>query len=92
MVRGDSALVVDTSRELATHDPGPQDLVEFKELVSTLISRLDPSLRDIAHDKLLGMSDAEIAEKLDVSPRTIHRKLTRIRTSWQTELDRLNTP
>lgn len=85
MVHGDSWFSSAELRKLANSDPGPQELAEFRELVTTMLSQLDPTLRSIALDKLLGKPDWEIAEEMGVSPRTVVRKLTRIRSLWCAE-------
>ena len=85
MVHGDSWFSTDELRNLATADPGPQELAEFRELVTNMLEQLDPTLKKIAHNKLIGKPDWEIAEELGVSPRTVARKLMRIRSLWCAE-------
>jgi DNA-directed RNA polymerase specialized sigma24 family protein len=92
--RGDSALGT-VSDEIAPLrgdylgriPPGPETIVELKELVDHLLGTLDDAtLRLVAQRKLEGYRNPEIAQELDVSPRTIERKLLRIRTLWSMEL------
>ena len=78
MIRNASAIPAEEVLQFVATDPGPQQLVEFKDLVARLMERLDLPLKKIAHAKLLGQSDWEIANELGVSPRTISRKVARI--------------
>ncbi len=64
-------------------DPTPEMLAIMEESYSELLAKLrDDRLRQIALLRLEGFSNAEIAQQLDVSPRTIERKLTLIREDW----------
>ena len=53
------------------------------EQCSQLLGCLSDDCRQIALCKLDGFSNDEIAEKLNVAPRTIERKLASIRGAWQ---------
>ena len=54
------------------------------ESLDALVTALgDDTLRVIAQRKLEGFANEEIAEQLDVSTRTIVRKLARIRQEWE---------
>lgn len=77
------------------HDSGPVDDTPPPELILMLDEQREqlmaklPSdvLRSIATWKLEGFSNLEIAAKLDVSPRTVIRKLDLIRQAWNAELE-----
>lgn len=86
-VRGDSGFAEEALREIVAVDPGPQELAEFRELATAMLGKLEAPMRKIAHDKLMGRSDWEIAEELGVSPRTVTRKVARIRSIWSAELE-----
>jgi DNA-directed RNA polymerase specialized sigma24 family protein len=45
----------------------------------------DETLRQIAQLKLEGYTNEEISEQLDCVPRTVERKLERIREKWAKE-------
>jgi RNA polymerase sigma factor (sigma-70 family) len=85
-VRGDSALAHATDH-IAHGEPGPRELAEFQDLVRHLLDRLREPLRQIAIQRLQGKSEAEIAEQLGVSPRTVARKIARIRDIWEAQHD-----
>ena len=89
-VRGDSALAEQATSDgylgfdsfMAT-DPTPDCVVELNELVADMMEKLqDDPLRDVARLRLSGHSNREIAEQLEVSERTVERKLLRIRAFW----------
>lgn len=84
-VRGDS--VFELSHEgldKICSEAEPADvLLELNEQCHVLLSKLETEiLRTIAKKKLHGYSNEEIASLLDVSPRTIERKLNLIRSRW----------
>jgi DNA-directed RNA polymerase specialized sigma24 family protein len=89
-VRGDSAMGQRPANQenrgfdmLIGPDPTPDSVVEMNQLVADLFERLDSGmLRDVARLRLSGHSNREIATRLDVSERTIERKLLRIRRLW----------
>ena len=91
-VRGDSAVDGPSDSDGAhpgfdqffSADPTPGSVAELNELVRHLMSRLedDVTLRAVAEFKLSGHTNREIAEKLEVSERTVERKLVRIRSFW----------
>ena len=89
-VSGESALFhVDASHapagldNLAGTDPTPEFAAEMAEQCARLLDSLPDDCRQIALFKLDGCSNDEIAEKLNVAPRTIERKLASIRSLWQ---------
>jgi RNA polymerase sigma factor (sigma-70 family) len=65
-------------------DPTPEFVVELVDEMESLTAALgDDTLRTIVGLKLEGYTNEEIASKLDVSTRTVVRKLRRIRQEWQ---------
>jgi DNA-directed RNA polymerase specialized sigma24 family protein len=92
-VRGESVFVRGHSSERAMgidqvlgQEPTPELAALISEECEQLMNRLeDESLRRIALLKLEGYSNEEIAEQLDCAPRTVERKLARIRTAWASE-------
>ena len=69
---------------------GSEPTPEFAELVSEEFRRLldvldDETLRTVAIAKMEGYTNEEIAQRLDVKPRTIERKLHLIRALWSDE-------
>lgn len=70
--------------ELKAEDPNPEFAVEIADELERLVLLFDdPTLRVIAQRKLEGYLNEEIAQELGVSPRTIIRKLKRIRQEWE---------
>ena len=55
-----------------------------------LDSLQEPGLRQIALWKVEGYTNEEIADRLDCVPRTIERKMSRIRLLWKHELKELS--
>lgn len=70
------------------HQPPPELILILEEQQQRLLSLLrDDVLRLIALWKLEGYSHDEIAVKLDVTPRTVVRKVNLIRERWAEELE-----
>jgi RNA polymerase sigma factor (sigma-70 family) len=68
---------------LAGSEPTPDFAVSMTETIQALFRALDDqTLQTIAQWKLEGYSNDEIAKKLNVSTRTVVRKLARIRQEW----------
>jgi DNA-directed RNA polymerase specialized sigma24 family protein len=94
-VRGDSVFLGPQSdmdrlafAQFAADDPTPDLLVQLEDEHRQLFERLeDDLLRQIAQHRLEGESTEEIAARLDISPRTVRRKLDLIRQSWAALLD-----
>jgi RNA polymerase sigma factor (sigma-70 family) len=91
-VSGESAFIRhDSSRtpagldNIAGAEPTPEFAAEMAEQCSRLLSCLPDDCRRIALHKLDGYSNDQIAEKLNVAPRTIERKLASIRSIWERE-------
>jgi RNA polymerase sigma factor (sigma-70 family) len=69
---------------LAGAGPTPEFALMVAEHIDNLVEGLgDEALRTIVALKLQGYTNEEIASKLDVSARTIVRKLHRIRQEWE---------
>ncbi len=91
-VLGESALGHDEpsqSAQLARYlsrEPTPDDAAELADHLDTLFARLnDVILRVIAFQKLQGLSSEEIGRSLEISARTVDRKLQLIRALWSEE-------
>jgi DNA-directed RNA polymerase specialized sigma24 family protein len=66
-----------------SREPTPDDAAEFADQLESLFERLsDMTLRVIAFQKLQGLTSEEIAASLEVSSRTVDRKLQLIRATW----------
>ena len=89
-VRGESVFAGSTDREegcgiggVLGAEPTPEfAALAAEECERMLESLADEQLRQIALWKLEGYSNDEIAEKLQCAPRTVERKLHRIRDLW----------
>ena len=92
-VRGTSAFVKSGTENLVGgieqvmgHRPTPDFACMMADTCSELFSRLsDDDLRTIALYKMEGHSNEEIADKLGCTVRTVERRLSRIRKSWEEE-------
>jgi RNA polymerase sigma factor (sigma-70 family) len=68
---------------LLSSEPSPDFAARLGEAIQSLVVALgDDTLQTIANQKLQGYSNEEIARELDVSTRTIERKIARIRQEW----------
>ena len=91
-VRGDSIAVGAGEipagfEQFISQDPTPEFLAELDEQQSQLFGLLpDETQRQIATLRMEGYSNQEIADKLDISIRTVERKLGLIREIWSTAL------
>lgn len=66
----------------------PEFIAAMNEQCEELMERLpDDKLRLVAHRKLEGYTNEEIAQELGVVQRTIERKLSLIRNTWMPDLD-----
>lgn len=73
---------------LPNAEPSPAFAVEVAETCHMLLQALsEDSLREIAHLKMEGYTNGEIADKLAVTRRTVERKVERIRREWSQRLD-----
>jgi RNA polymerase sigma factor (sigma-70 family) len=76
--------------QLLTREPTPEEAAEMADECLRLLNLLDqPELRQIALLKVEGYTNEEIATRLDCVPRTVERKLGRIRLLWKHELEDL---
>jgi RNA polymerase sigma factor (sigma-70 family) len=73
---------------LLSREPIPEEAAEMADECRRLLDLLDePQLRQIALWKVEGYTNEEIAARLDCVPRTIERKVSRIRLLWKNELN-----
>jgi RNA polymerase sigma factor (sigma-70 family) len=73
--------------QLLAHEPTPEEVAEVADECRRLLDLLDePELRRIALLKVEGYTNEEIAARLDCVPRTVERKIARIRLLWKHEL------
>ena len=94
-VRGESAFAAGDSsgrgggiEQILGKEPTPGFLAQVTDQYERLLDRLpDESLRKITLYRLEGYSSREIAQELDCAPRTVERKLERIREIWQRETE-----
>jgi RNA polymerase sigma factor (sigma-70 family) len=76
--------------QLLAREPTPEDAVEMADECRRLLDLLDePELRQVALWKVEGYTNEEIAARLDCVPRTVERKVRRIRLLWRHELKSL---
>jgi DNA-directed RNA polymerase specialized sigma24 family protein len=69
---------------LVGNEPSPEFALQLAEAIESLVAALgDETLRTIAQRKLEGYNNEEIALQLDVSTRTVVRKLRRVQQEWQ---------
>lgn len=97
-VRGDSAFDHGSSQDrgierVAAHQPTADEVVEIEDCarhVLDFLGQLDSTLKSIAVWKSYGMTDRWIARELGVAPKTVERKVKRIRDrvrQWASPLD-----
>jgi RNA polymerase sigma factor (sigma-70 family) len=78
-----SEVAVEEMEALIGSGPSPDFAIRMIEAIAQLVKTLnDPTLQLIARRKLEGYGNEEIAHELDVSTRTVVRKLSRIRKEW----------
>ncbi len=69
---------------IAGRDPSPEFALQIADAIQTLVHTLgDDTLQTIAKRKLEGYTNEDIAKELNVSARTVVRKLARIRQEWE---------
>jgi len=66
-------------RELAAHDPSPDEIASFLDQLEHFLAQLSKEDRDILGLRMEGYTSGEIARKVGVSGRTVRRLLERIR-------------
>jgi RNA polymerase sigma factor (sigma-70 family) len=70
-------------QSIAGSDPSPDFALRLTEAIQSLVLALgDKTLQVIAQRKLEGYANDDIAKELNVSTRTVVRKLARIRQEW----------
>jgi DNA-directed RNA polymerase specialized sigma24 family protein len=70
--------------EVLSREPSPAAVAELADECDRLFARLDDAvLKTIAVRKLEGFSSEEIAVELNISARTVDRKLSLIRAVWE---------
>lgn len=68
---------------MASEQPTPEMVTQLTEECRRRLDGLpDPRLQEIARLKLEGYTNSEIAAELGIAPRTVGRKLYRIRREW----------
>jgi RNA polymerase sigma factor (sigma-70 family) len=73
--------------QILGREPSPEFALQVAEECQRLLDSLgDDTLRSVALRKMEGHSNHEIAAQLGCAPRTIGRKLRRIRTMWSQEV------
>ncbi|MFM9962957.1 MAG: ECF-type sigma factor [Planctomycetaceae bacterium] len=83
---GDANSSIASLEELVSHEPTPQFACQMADEFRRLLEVLgDETLRSITVWRLEGDSIEEIAQRLNCVPRTVLRKLDRIRTLWSEE-------
>ena len=82
------ALGDDDLAKLLSREASPHEAAELADECRRLLESLkEPELRQIALWKVEGYTHEEIAARLDCVPRTIERKVSRIRQIWKRELE-----
>jgi RNA polymerase sigma factor (sigma-70 family) len=70
--------------QLLSREPTPEEAAATADECRRLLDALqDPELRQVALWKVEGYTNEEIAARLDCVPRTVERKVRRIRLLWQ---------
>jgi DNA-directed RNA polymerase specialized sigma24 family protein len=68
---------------LASREPTPEFAAEFVETCELLFQSLDdPALRQVVTMRMEGYTDAEVADRLECSRRTVQRRLEIVRRRW----------
>jgi RNA polymerase sigma factor (sigma-70 family) len=70
--------------QFLSREPTPEEAAATADECRRLLEALeDPELRQVALWKVEGFTNEEIAARLDCVPRTVERKVRRIRLLWQ---------
>jgi DNA-directed RNA polymerase specialized sigma24 family protein len=81
--KGDADADAEGLARFLSREPSPADAAEFADQLEALFARLDDlTLGVIAFQRLQGLSSQEIAGSLEISTRTVDRKLQLIRALW----------
>lgn len=70
---------VQISPELLAREPTVEEAIIFSDEVENLMKQLEPIERQCFEMRLQDMSTADIAEKVDCSPRTVRRVIERVK-------------
>jgi RNA polymerase sigma factor (sigma-70 family) len=74
--------------QFLTREPTPEEAAATADECRRLLDLLgEPELRQVALWKVEGYTNEEIAARLDCVPRTVERKVHRIRLLWKRELE-----
>jgi RNA polymerase sigma factor (sigma-70 family) len=85
--RGAGLATLPIDSDVVAPEPTPETIAIMNEQLEFLLSSLrDDTLRLITLRRLEGFSNAEIATELDISERTVERKLNLIRGDWQKQV------
>ena len=88
VVGGDNQDLIGGFDRFDADDPSPEFLAMLDERHQLLLAQLrDDTLRQVALLRMEGYSNQEIAERLQISVRSIERKLRLIREQWSSELN-----
>jgi DNA-directed RNA polymerase specialized sigma24 family protein len=68
--------------EVMAPEPTPQAVAAMNEQCGRLLETLPPPERQVVRYKLEGYTNNEIAQMLQVTPRTVERKLDLVRRTW----------
>ncbi len=69
---------------LPSHEPTPEFAAEFADICNAMVDGLhDESLKQVAQLRLTDHNNAEIAELLGMTRRTVERKLLLIKARWE---------
>lgn len=81
------SIIHETLTNLACSGPKPEVRIVLADSLDHLLSLLtDEEMREIAVSKLQGLSNEEVAEKIQRSVPTVERRLRLIRDAWRQEL------
>jgi RNA polymerase sigma factor (sigma-70 family) len=70
--------------QVLSKEPDPESAAIIQDQFQKLLDSLsDPTLRQIALWRMDGLSNAEIAQKMECVVRTVERKIERIRLTWE---------
>ncbi len=77
--REQSSSTSDGSSQLADRNPTPEELNILVDYLAWILNHLNPAQREIIQLRLEGYTVAEIAERVQLSQRTVKRALARAR-------------
>jgi RNA polymerase sigma factor (sigma-70 family) len=72
--------------DILAREPTPEAVAAMNEECRRLLEQLSPPDRDVVLYKLEGYTNNEIAQRLQVTPRTVERKLDLVRRTWTAAL------